>query len=298
MDFSVAQMHRIADEVARQAKKTSQAKVANRARVSAAIINQIINKKWSTISVDMFKSIEVNLRMDFSWKSAPTSNLLLLTQLIKNAHDNSISIAISENAGRGKTHAYRQYVKNHDNVIHLECANSWTKKSYMKHLMAAAGLNNSGTLEFLVETFIKKLKGMHRPIVIIDQFDKLKDSQMDLFMDFYNELDGYCAFVLSGVKALEKRVMNGVNRDKIGYAEMYSRIGRKFIGLDPISKSDVRKVCNANDIFDAETIGYIYANSDGDMRRVKRDIEIQQQIMAKAINEITVQEFQEVGEPA
>ncbi|WP_394749515.1 AAA family ATPase [Spongiimicrobium salis] len=294
MNLSVQEMNRIAQEVAAMSAKTSQAQVANRARVSPGTISQVINNNWQHISSDMFKSIQVNLKLDFSWKSADIKNYRVLRALLNNAQENSISIAISEDAGRGKTHTYRKYAKDNPNVVHLECANAWSKKSYMKHLMSAAGLSQIGTLEELVDKFIKKMKGMHRPLVIIDQFDKLKDSQTDLFMDFYNELDGYCGFVLSGVKALEKRVKNGVNRDKIGYAELYSRIGRKFIGLDPISMIDVRKICNANGIMDPDTVSFVYNNSEGDLRRVKRDIEIQQQRDYKQMVESIDVDFEEV----
>lgn len=284
-------MHRIAAEVSRLAKKTSQVKVANQAGVSTAVISQIVNRKWATISSDMFRAIEVNLKLDFSWKSAEINNYQILYLLLANAQDNGISIAISEQAGRGKTHTYRKYMHANENVIHLECANSWSKKSYLRHLLAAAGMSQQGTMEDMVERFVKKLKTMHRPLIIIDQFDKLRDSQMDLFMDFYNELDGYCGFVLSGVRALEKRVMNGVNRDKIGYAELYSRIGRKFIRLEPITKPDVKKICVANGIMEPDLIDYIYSNSEGDLRRVKRDIEIYQQ--KNAVN-LEVNEPEEV----
>jgi DNA transposition AAA+ family ATPase len=114
---------------------------------------------------------------------------------------------------------------------------------------------------------------MDKPLIIIDQMDKLKDAQMDLFMDFYNDLSGHCGFVLSGVPALKKRVLSGVNRDKIGYAELWSRVGRKFIELDKTSKKDVQLICEANGVKDAMVISEAYNACGGDLRTVRRHIE-------------------------
>lgn len=286
--ITTAQKARIAQEVARLASQTSQVNVANKAGVSNATISQIVNGNWPTISNDMWKALQVNLHLNFTWKSAETTNFILLRNYLTYAQTNSVSLAISEDAGRGKTHAYRHYARHNEKVIHIECQNYWTKKSYMKNIMAAAGLPQHGTLEEMVVKFIKTLKTWHQPLVIIDQFDKLKDPQMDLFMDFYNELDGYCGFLLSGVKALKKKVLNGVNRDKVGYAEMYSRIGRKFINLDPVTIKDVKLICHANDIMEPEEVQLIADKSEGDLRRVKRDIEIAQQRKVEAIKNLEV----------
>ena len=65
----------------------------------------------------------------------------------------------------------------------------------------------------------------------------------------------------------------GCQRDKTGYKEFFSRIGSKFIPLDPISLKDVELICKANGVNDDEKIEEIYNLCDGDLRRVKRDIE-------------------------
>jgi DNA transposition AAA+ family ATPase len=98
-------------------------------------------------------------------------------------------------------------------------------------LLRSAGLSSEGTVGELIENFIEHVRTLHKPLIIVDQADKLKDPQLDLFMDFYNDLEGHCAFILSGVPALQKRILKGVQRDKIGYRELYSRVGRKFISL-------------------------------------------------------------------
>jgi len=114
---------------------------------------------------------------------------------------------------------------------------------------------------------------MDKPLIIIDQMDKLKDASLDFFIDFYNDLVGHCGFALSGVPALEKRILRGVKNDRSGYFELWSRIGRKFLKLKPLQFSDVEAICKANGLNDMDRIEDVFAGCDNDLRRVKIDVE-------------------------
>lgn len=267
------QKTQIANELSRMSLKISQKQISNQAGVSTALISQMINNNWKLISDAMWRKIQVTLRIDPNWTTAKIQNYNIVYNLLKTAKASSISIAISDKAGKGKTHAYTDFERFHENVIYVECKNYWSKKSYIRQLLISSGLDSLGTTEELINRFIKHLKALNNPLLIIDQFDKLKDPQLDLFMDFYNDLNGHCGFVISGVEALEKRIDKGVNRNKIGYAELYSRIGRKFIKLDPISHKDVQLICKANGVLEADEIDFIYHNCEDDLRRVRRDID-------------------------
>jgi DNA transposition AAA+ family ATPase len=263
----------IANEVIALAKATSQNKVATKAGVSSATISQIRNDKWELIADEMWRRIKSNLNIATGWNIALTSNLKGITSLLSSAKQRKLSVGIAYNAGAGKSLSYKRFARTIENVIYIECRNYWSKKSYVKHLIKACGFKPFGTTEEMIETFLEHMKTLNDPLLIIDQFDKLKDPSMDLFMDFYNELEGACGFIVSGVPALEKRVVRGAQRDRIGYRELYSRIGRKFVKLDAIKLDDVKNICNANGVADKDEIKYIFNNSEGDIRRVRKDIE-------------------------
>ena len=263
----------IANEIKALAEKTSQNKVATKAGVSSATISQILNNKWELIADEMWRKIQTNLNIVLGWNIAQTNNLTELCSLLEAVQSRHLAIGIAYNAGAGKSVAYKRHAREKSNVIYIECKNYWTKKSYVKHLCKACGLKSSITTEDMIEDFQSHVSTLQSPLIIIDQFDKLKDGSMDLFMDLYNALEGHCGFVLSGVPALEKRILRGVQHDKIGYRELYSRIGRKFIKLQELSLKDVAAICEANGVTDKEDIKYIFKNSEGDIRRVRRDVE-------------------------
>jgi len=263
----------IAHEVAKLAKKTSQNKVAKKAGVSSATISQMINQNWELISDEMWRKVQISLKLNPHWQIADTENLRGVIELLQASQNGALSIGISHDAGAGKSEAYKKYERESDNVILIECKNVWSKKSYLRNLLTACGLSNEGTTEQLFYDFVEHVKTLNKPLVIIDQVDKLKDPSLDLFMDFYNELFGSCGFVLSGVPALKKRVMRGAQRDKIGYRELWSRIGRKFISLDPLQYKDVALICLANGLNDEDKIREIFNTAEGDLRRVRRSVE-------------------------
>ncbi len=268
-----SQKQLISTEVKNLAKKSSQGRVAKKAQVSTATISQMINQNWELISDELWTKVRLNLHINWGWQTAEIRNFKLLNQLLKASQSRSMSICVSHSAGAGKSHTYKRYERVSSNVIYIECKNYWTKKSYVKHLLTSSGLDANGTVETLIERFIAHLKTLEKPLVILDQFDKLKDSSMDLFMDFYNDLDGHCGFVLSGVPALEKRIERGCQFDRIGFKELKSRIGRKYIRLDKLSPEDVSMVCKVNGLEDPQIIQDIYNCCEGDLRRVRRSIE-------------------------
>lgn len=271
----------IVSELIELSKKESQNKIAVKADVSSATISQMINNNHKLIRPEMWRKVMLNLRLEFNWKTADITNLKTINDLLKIAQRKGMSIAISHNAGAGKSHTYRLYERTYENVIYIECKNSWSKKSFANQLLHACGLESFGTIEDLICGFEDHIKTLEKPIVIFDQIDKLKDSQLDLFMDFYNDLNGHCAFVLSGVPAFRKRVDRGVQRDKIGYRELYSRVGSKFIELDALQLKDVKSICEVNGVEDEQFINQVYNTCESDLRRVKREIEKYQETYKK-----------------
>jgi DNA transposition AAA+ family ATPase len=263
----------IAQEVTHMASRITQSAVAARAEVSTATISQVVARNWDRIADKMWRTIQINLRIDLGWQIGHTSQLTEINSLCQVAQERSLSICISDTAGKSKTASYKHYDRHNSNVIHLECKASWTKKTYLRNLLIATGIKPEGTSGEMLDAFNSKIKSMFKPLLIQDQADKLKDPQLDLFMEFYNDHEGHLGIVLSGVKALEQRIDRGRQRKKIGYDEIFSRFGGKYISITPIKLKDVAAVCIANGVEDTEIIETIYDTCGGDFRRVRREVQ-------------------------
>lgn len=263
----------IALEVTKQSKKTSQGNVAVRCDVSDGTISSIVNGNWKHISPEMWRRIKVKLRIYFNWAHFETGCTKKISKLMMSAQQKHLTIGFSHSAGRGKSQSFKRYMNKYKNVIYVECNRTMNMKMLIQALLLDAGRNTDGTTHQLKKELIKHVAGLEIPMIVMDQFDKLKDGPFDLFMDLYNELFGGCAFVISGVEALKERVKRGVNLKKIGYEEIWSRLNRKWIPLPETTYSDVEGICHVNGVTDVEEIRTFFETCEGDIRRVRQDVE-------------------------
>lgn len=259
-------------------------KAANKLQgISSAYLSHIINGKWEKISDEAFRNLEnqVGGNTGDNWRLAETTNYKRLTAYYADAQAHSQVYGIVVDAGASKTYTATDYADKHDNVILLKCAEFWNQRQFLKQILKSMGKSTDGyTASDLMDSVIANLQRMERPIIIIDEADKLKDQVLYFFISLYNELEGKCAIVMQATHFLRIRIKNGVERQKKGYREILSRVGGKFIELKDPNQKDVRMVCEANGVHDSLEITRIWNESMGDLRRVKRLVHAYRQKIA------------------
>ncbi len=128
------------------------------------------------------------------------------------------------------------------------------------------------TVGEMMSEAVRALKMQESPLLILDEADKLSDQVLYFFITLYNSLEDECGIVLCATQHLEKRIKKGIKLNKKGYAEIWSRLGRKCVALSGVSAADITAICEANGISDLTDIDDIIADSDSDLRRVKRRV--------------------------
>ena len=130
----------------------------------------------------------------------------------------------------------------------------------------------AGSVSEQMDTIVEALNSADAPLIILDEADKLRDQVLYFFISLYNSLEGHCGIVLVATDYLKNRIERGVRLKKKGYEEIFSRIGRKFVQLQVINGEDITAVCKANGVVDPAEIQKIIAESESDLRRVKRAV--------------------------
>jgi DNA transposition AAA+ family ATPase len=254
-------------------QKGSQNKVAVEMKnVSASLLSQMRNHNWENISEEMWRKVSAFLGIGTSeWKIAETGNSQLLMKLFSESQIFSLVIAVTGNAGSGKTAIAKKYEEENKNVFRLSCNEYWDKKWFLRELLSKMGKETDGmTLPEMMHKAVMTLKSASKPKIILDEADKLTDTVLLFFITLYNELEGHCGITIMATQYLEKRIRRGIAMQKKGYREIYSRVGLRFIELDQTTYSDIKAVCVANDLNDEQAIRGIAKDADGDLRRVKR----------------------------
>lgn len=243
---------------------------------SEATISNIINGKFNDVAermwINIAKQIGYNTRQNVMVETMDFNTLILYFSLAK---ENGATFAITGNAGYGKSFTAKWYAAQNRtrNVYYLECAEYWNKKMFLSNLLKRLGKGETGlNVGEMMEMVVRTLRQKHQPVIILDEIDKLTDPVLKFFITLYNELNTLCGFVMLSTDAMQKRMKKGLGRNVIGYQELRSRIGSKFIELHGTSKEELRAICEANGVKNELDITRIGNEYDGDLRRVDRNI--------------------------
>lgn len=246
--------------------------------VSSATVSKVLSGKWDTISDDMWRSIAAQCgHKAEGWRIVETRAYKTMMFALENAQGrtegDSLVMAVIGEAGSGKTEAIKNYAAGGRNVYHLVCSEYWNRRTFMAKVLQSMGEIYSGTtVADMMDAIVDTLKRKESPLIVLDEADKLSDQVLYFFISLYNQLEGRCGIIMTATRYLRARIEKGLRLNRKGYAEIYSRIGRKFVELPLHNSEDVAAVCSANGVTDPKTINSIIDEADGDLRRVKRSV--------------------------
>ena len=275
--MTTEQKKQIADQLrAYVEQKGSGNKAANSLNgVSSATISKVLTGKWETIADDMWRSIAAQTVSAEAkgWQVVKTRAYEVMTFTLASVQGDSLTAAVIGGAGSGKTEAIKNYTAGGRNVYHLVCSEYWNRRTFMAKVLQSMGVTYSGnTVAAMMETIVDTLKRKESPLIVLDEADKLSDQVLYFFISLYNQLEDQCGIMLTATSNLKARIERGLRLNRKGYAEIYSRIGRKFVELPLPNSEDVAAVCVANGVSDTKAINRVIDEADGDLRRVKRSV--------------------------
>ena len=252
--MTTEQKKQIADQLrAYCAQKGSQNKAANSLNgVSSATISKVLSGQWDTIADDMWRSIaaQTGTAEANGWQVVKTRAYDVMTFTLASVQADSLTAAVIGGAGSGKTEAIKNYTAAGRNVYHMVCSEYWNRRTFMAKLLQNMGATVAGTTVS----------------------DMMSDQVLYFFISLYNQLEDQCGIILTATSNLKARIEKGLRLNRKGYAEIYSRIGRKFVELPLPDSEDIAAVCVANGVRDTKAINRIVDEADGDLRRVKRSV--------------------------
>lgn len=249
--------------------------------VSAAVVSQILNTKYESISDDMFSRIAAQIGFSFEhWTICESENFRLATYVLADAQMYKNVTWMVGDAGCGKTTAAIEFRRTHRNVFYILCSEDMKRSDFVREIAKQVGAPTDSTsnLRDMLDYALGMIGFLQNPLLIFDERDKLTDCVLNYFISIYNRLEGRAGIVFMSTDYIKRRVDNGLRYNKKGYKEINSRIGRKFFDLNATSRNDVYAICQANGLTGEVEIRRVLKDaetSDNDLRRVKRVIHAQ-----------------------
>lgn len=268
------------------ARYSSQNKAANALKgVSVAVISDIRNGKWDRISDDMWRKLQSQLVASGEWKVYGTTAFNQMMCYLDSCKNDGLTMWVVAPAGTGKSTAALEFRNKNKNVFLLTCAADMNRTSFVKELASSVGVNaDCMTIRESLAAIVKELVKMDRPVLIFDEADKLTDNVLYYYVTLYNALEGKCGMMLLSTHSIRRRMEQGILKQKKGYDELESRIGRQFVPLRAVSSAEVAEICRANGLQQQDAITKVTkeaAEVSNDLRRVKRSVykELQQLVL-------------------
>jgi type II secretory pathway predicted ATPase ExeA len=260
MNTSVKNKIKASIEIAVE-RGTPGAQIARMAGINAAYISLIRNNnEGDTIKPEHYNAIAraLNVRVD-GWQTVETRNLRIVTQVLNDARHNSLFMAVAHNAGAGKSVACREYIAANPAkaVYFYQVEHQKTNKAdFMRGLIKSLGIETRGKgymssnrmADEVIQFFTRRLD--QYPLLIIDQANDLTANALSFFISLYNAVQGRMGCVMLGTENLEQTIKRGVSVNRMGFDELDSRFGRKYIKLMGVDKAECRDICKANGIAD------------------------------------------------
>ena len=246
--------------------------------VSAAVVSQILNTKYESISDDMFSRIAAQIGFSFEhWTICESENFRLATYVLADAQMYKNVTWMVGDAGCGKTTAAIEFRRTHRNVFYILCSEDMKRSDFVREIAKQVGAPTDSTsnLRDMLDYALGMIGFLQNPLLIFDEGDKLTDCVLNYFISIYNRLEGRAGIVFMSTDYIKRRVDNGLRYNKKGYKEINSRIGRKFFDLNATSRNDVYAICQATGEAEIRRVLKDAETSDNDLRRVKRVIHAQ-----------------------
>ncbi|UOE48018.1 ATP-binding protein [Mucilaginibacter sp. SMC90] len=256
----------------------SQVKSAAKLKVSNATVSKIIAGKDDGLGDAMWVKIskQLGMRLDQIWYHADTRPAIKLRGYFDDARMHGNVFGLVCTPGSGKTDMLDNYVKEEKNVFYVKCERHMTEKELLAKILQSMGIkSNAGTVSLLTSIIKERVDKYKQPIIIIDEMEKVRNGLLLLFIDLYNALWKRCGIVLIGTHNLRDRIELGEARGSIGFNEILSRLGGKFIEIPTPDYDDAILVAKTNGVTDTESLAFIangaaIKNGVVDMRRVER----------------------------
>ncbi len=255
--------------------------------ISAGTLSVILSGDFTSISDNMFRSIMEQITPGAGrggWQIVETGAFQEIQAALADAQQYRNVRWIVGDAGCGKTTAAEIYARENREVFVILCDEDMRKSDFIREISRKVGLRSAGMrIREMLESCIAQISRMEAPLLIFDEGDKLNDNVFHYFINIYNHLEGKCGIVFMSTSYIEQRIERGVNANRKGYNEIYSRIGRKFFGLDPTTEIDVSAICRANGVSDRRSVARILdttRKSGYDLRCVKGAVHREKRVRA------------------
>lgn len=220
------------------------------------------DEKWITLA----RRVGVNLTDNKNWRTANTPVFQFVTSQLELCQREGLSTLLCDLSDIGKTYSAIWYKENNKNVVYIDCSQIKQKQKLIRKIAKEFGVNDTGKYSDVYEDLAFYIKTIQKPLIILDEAG---DLNYDAFLEIkalWNATEGCCGYYMMGADGLKEKMKRSINTKKVGYTELFSRFGKKYVNVVPIGKEDTEKMLKVN----AAMIIKANAGKEADINKIMR----------------------------
>jgi hypothetical protein len=193
--------------------------------------------KWTTLA----RRAGIPLKAEREWQKADTPVFQFITAQLERCQEKSLCSLLCDLTDIGKSFATAYYAKTHKNAVYVDCSLVKSKQRFIRFIAKGFGIDHTGKYADVFDDLVFYLKTLDRPLIIIDEAG---DLQYEAFLELkalYNATEYQCAFYMTGADGLKAKMERAIDNKKVGYAEIFSRFGKKYGSVVPLNAKEREK---------------------------------------------------------
>jgi len=211
--------------------------------ISASQLSRVINGDIDGVLSDanwlnIARKYDVSANGQAGIETAKTIVFNHIWAQLEFAQKNSVSGILCDRADIGKTHTAVVYARENKNVAYVDCGRAKTKYHFVRAISKEFGLTTNGGFNDIFENLVFYLKTIDKPLIILDEFGDLRYETYLEFKALWNATDKNCAWYAMGADGLKVKIDRSIGRNKLGFAEIFSRLGNKFQRITPLTDQE------------------------------------------------------------
>lgn len=163
-----------------------------------------------------------------NWQTAQTTTYTKITKQLKYCMNNSLCGIFCDDSSIGKTWPAKKMGIEFANVAYVDCSGLKTWSKLIRGIARAFGFTVSGTLFEIRQQVIDNILALDKPLIILDESGDINDAAILELKGLWNELEYMCGWYLLGANGLRSRMENKVRYSKVGFEELFNRVGGKY----------------------------------------------------------------------
>lgn len=174
-----------------------------------------------------------------AWHTVKTPTFQYITSLLETCQQECISTLLVDYADIGKSHTAKHYAAHTPNAVYIDCAQVKTKQLLVREIARRFGSKHTGQYPDVYSDLVFYLNTLENALVIIDEAGDLKPDAFLELKALWNATEHNIGWFMMGADGLKAKIKRGINYQKVGYAEIFSRFQSSFKRVSPLGGDEL-----------------------------------------------------------